>query len=131
TSIGAAEARRFHTAKNNRPAGPPRRCTRGTGQSSRNTARPCASWPVTTRLTGCSFIAASPIAGRSADTPAQLRGEPVGDVLTRERHVVRAHMFHTALARGEDLQFAPRTVDQLLMGLVCIGERNLPVTEIG
>jgi hypothetical protein len=57
--------------------------------------------------------------------PSQRLGKPVGDVAAGIAHIVGPDVLDSALALGEHLELAAWRIDQLVVGLVCVIDRDL------
>src|SRR5262245_41480534 len=62
-----------------------------------------------------------------ACAPAERLGDPIGDVVAAEGHVVDADMLHAAFAVGEDLQLALGARGELVVGALGVFETDLSV----
>src|SRR5258705_13770201 len=84
-------------------------------------ALPASSWPVTIRrmTSGMGYI--------SGGSGVECFGDPVGDERAPIGHVVDADVFDSTGAGVENLQLALGAVDQLIVGLMRVGDGNLPV----
>src|SRR5580658_4765845 len=101
---------------------------RSGGASDWMMARPSGSCPVTMRRN--SFDMVFPrysVELPSAGVCSKGFGDTVGNVASSVGHVVDADVLDSPGPLVEDLEFALRTVDQLLVGLPGILERYLPV----